>query len=273
MFGLSLVIIGALWPRSADTTKTVAAALVAAPLALSMLWPRLTGLKAFGVEISLATVAVPLDAQLTAVLMTTQPGSGVGDLLDSTTAAILTQARVIEVNLLDGTYWWSSRLYLLCAIASDFTAIDAVAFVDTGDLRRYVGLCSPALVRSALATACPELEVIYARVKQNCWAPTAAARATAIASAWPDQFRRAAPGEPASTPEDNYPIVSTQQLRDWLKANDHALEDASISWEGISTPEIVQGIVRDFDTSYVALLRGGKLARLVDRRTVVQRVL
>jgi hypothetical protein len=56
------------WPQLPDNTILVIAVLLAAPLALAFLWPRLAGFKAFGFEVSLAQATVHLEAEIVAPL-------------------------------------------------------------------------------------------------------------------------------------------------------------------------------------------------------------
>ena len=52
LFAGALAIVDAGWRSLAISTKATIAAIAAAPLALGMLWPRLSGFKAFGFEVS-----------------------------------------------------------------------------------------------------------------------------------------------------------------------------------------------------------------------------
>ncbi len=39
-------------------------------------------------------------------------------------------------------YWWSTRLYLLSALAEDYTEITAFVYVDQGDRWRFIGMAT-----------------------------------------------------------------------------------------------------------------------------------
>src|SRR5205807_9843131 len=58
-------------------------------------------------------------------------------------------------------YWWTTRLFLLAALAEDFSSIRRLLF-SAGVDRRFVGFATPAAVRRALAAATPVLEQVYA---------------------------------------------------------------------------------------------------------------
>jgi hypothetical protein len=155
LFGLAVVIFYDVWPQLSGGASVTAAALVAAPLALALLWPRLAGVKAFGFELSLSQATVQLNAELAAVLMSQQYFSDQRAIIDGVTAAIRAGTEVVEVNLRDGGYWWCSRLYLLAALACDYTSVRALVIVEAGARRSFVGIITPALARSALGAAVP----------------------------------------------------------------------------------------------------------------------
>lgn len=46
-------------------------------------------------------------------------------------------------------YWWSTRLFLLAALADDYSNIKQLVFVENDDERSYVGMATPAAVRKA----------------------------------------------------------------------------------------------------------------------------
>src|SRR5437773_2200161 len=151
------------WPRLSDSNVVAFAALLAAPLALAFVWPRFAGFKAFGFEVSLADATVDLQADVAAAITTQQYFSGTQQLIDRFAELILRpQTEVIEVNLrgppvLPGQrdYWWSTRLYLLAALADDFSRVQTFAFVERWAERRFVGMARPSDIRTALAAASP----------------------------------------------------------------------------------------------------------------------
>lgn len=68
------------------------------------------------------------------------------------------EAEIVEISL-GPTPWWSTRLHLVAALASDFTAIRQFAVLDAGG--RYVLMASPSEVRRALSRRLPQLERAY----------------------------------------------------------------------------------------------------------------
>lgn len=66
---------------------------------------------------------------------------------------------LVRVNLGIGESWWTTRLHLAAALATDFTSIQQLVFVDNDG--KLIGIYSPAQVRQALATAFPFVEFAY----------------------------------------------------------------------------------------------------------------
>jgi len=178
------------------------------------------------------------------------------------------ETEIVELDLKNGDYWWSTRLYLLAALADDDSPIRAFAFVDQGIERRFVGICRPA-VRKALANAYPVLAKAYFDITTdpNVMNVPLAERVRFIVKNWV--------GHPFGGGQNELNVmekVSKQRLADWLsRANEELLTD-SIDWPGVSDSSLLRQIVRDYKSDYVALLRGGRLDRIVDRRALAMRI-
>ena len=70
-------------------------------------------------------------------------------------------SRVIEIDLGGGRTWWSTRLFLLAALAESFTKIQSLMFVGAkGD---FIGMATPRAVRNAMAKEDARLEGAYRR--------------------------------------------------------------------------------------------------------------
>jgi hypothetical protein len=268
IFIAAYAIVDAGWGSLAMSTKATIAAIAAAPLALGMLWPRLSGFKAFGFEVSLAQAsarevhvggAITEEPYLSGRFEITQLFKRLVD---------RPEVRALEINLRDGGYWWPSRLYLVAALSVDFSHVQAIAFVEGGKGRIFVGTATPAAVRSALAAAFPSFEDEYAAVKHG--AAAGAARVLDNAAGIPETFAGRAfqlDGEPKS--EEEFPRVSPQRLQEWLRAVGAELDTACVEWRGVSEPELVRALVTEFEGPVVPLVRGGlRLDRLVDRLPV-----
>ena len=59
------------------------------------------------------------------------------------------QLSVLRLDLRDGRYWWSTRLFFLACVAEDIAATRLFMFTDAGN--RLVGAATPATVRDRLA--------------------------------------------------------------------------------------------------------------------------
>jgi hypothetical protein len=142
------------------------AVLIAVPLALAFIWERLTSVKVPNiVEINLADVTVQPDIKLSIELEGTDPsrlpGSGTPEILANIKNAI-TQGlttELIGVNLGSGKSWWSTRLYLLVALAENYTGARYIFFEEGND--SFVGIATLTATRCALALAFPVLEQAY----------------------------------------------------------------------------------------------------------------
>jgi hypothetical protein len=63
--------------------------------------------------------------------------SGAPQIVERVTRAIISpEGELIEINLGAGDYWWSTRLYLLTALLSDYSKIEYFVFVEGGAERR-----------------------------------------------------------------------------------------------------------------------------------------
>jgi hypothetical protein len=123
-------------------TLTIAA-VVAAPLLIALVYDRLTGLKTPWFEISLTVATVELESNL-AVAVQRVDSSATPHLVECIARAIEDQhLHVVEINLRQEPYWWSTRLYLLAALAADYTSIRRLVLVAGGAERRYVGMGPP----------------------------------------------------------------------------------------------------------------------------------
>jgi hypothetical protein len=271
VFGLSFFFAKSLWPALQDSTIASVAMLASAPLALALIWPRLRGLKAFGLEVSLAESSVMTRTGLVAAITEHQYFSGAESIiLQIENSIVRAETEIVELDLRDGDYWWSTRLYLLAALADDYSAIRAFAFVDQGIERRFVGICRPTAVRKALAKAYPVLAKAYFDITTdpNVMNAPPAERVRFIVKNWV--------GHPFGGEQNELNVmekVSKQRLADWLSQADQELLTNSIDWPGVSDSSLLRQIVTDYKSDYVALLRGGgRLDRIVDRRTLAIRI-
>ena len=284
LFGAVYGLLSLVSPSLSSTAKVTIATLVAAPVALGILWPRLTGFQLFGLGVVLSQSAVEPDldlanvvsAELGEAMIGDQYFSGRGDLLQEIERAITQpQSELVEVNLQDGNYWWQTRLYLLAALVDDFAPVAQFVFVRDGAKRSFVGLAPAAAVRVAIAAEFPSLEYVYLKARQR-QAGMPPPRVGEIVTAWATNVFDRNPLDTRrdfATETDLVVMVTETLLRAWLAKLDYDFGLAqSITWSGFSTLEVVRAVVRDFDGTYVALLRGDRLDRVVNRVAVAERL-
>jgi len=253
------------WARVALAGYGVVAVFGLAYLVVSL--PRLAGFKAFGLEFSLTQVTVQLDTRLAVAITTPDLGSANPELVAQVTALLDPRIELVEVDLRDGSYWWSTRLFLLAALAQDMSDVRAFVFLSGGADRRFLGVAAPAIVRRALATQTPELEQIYHEVAGAAPVDDARMRVEQVVFMWTGRSfgpnHVLAEGDFASR-------ISPEKLNSALHAVGRSLDTASIEWSGYTEDRIVRGLIHDFTGDYVALLRVGSLDRIVKRRALIE---
>src|SRR5262249_22665581 len=75
--------------------------------------------------------------------------------------------RLVEVNLRDHRYWWSTRLFLLAALAESFTNIQRIVVVADDAGRSFVGLVSPANLRRAFSRDAPPFGTKFVELSKS----------------------------------------------------------------------------------------------------------
>jgi len=187
LFGATYGVLWLGWPQLSTAAKSVIGALVAAPVALALVWPYLTTVKAFGVEVSIAhATRDPLaadvvrsfmlqvtfgptasalgleDRTVSDVAATPQPFKGLNELRDATADQFLT------VDLGAGHLWYSTRLYLLAAIADDFLRVPRFVFTAHLPQDGFIGMAQPAELKTALGLALPpDVDAAYVRARRE----------------------------------------------------------------------------------------------------------
>jgi hypothetical protein len=267
----------ALWlaRRAGDRSWGAALAIagvVAAPLGLALVYERLSALKTPWFEIALTTATVEEGAGLARALEEQQLFASGSPALTEAISAVLSPGAptVLRVNLRTGSYWWSTRMFLLAALADDFTRVERFAFVEGGALRRYVGLAEPRAVRAALAARFPDYDRVYAsqRALAVGQAPQFAVQMIvggwqgALAEQVPLPAGSAAAGDPAAHEETLKAFVTAAELNDWLSG---ILDTDRIVWDGWSQDPRLRATILGHDTDFVALVQDGRLDRVVSR--------
>jgi hypothetical protein len=162
-------------------------------------------------------------------------------------------SELLEVHLGSGETWWSTRLYLLAALASDFVDVRQIVFL--AEKRRFIGLASPAATARALAAVHPEIARLYRPAKD----------AGSTLRAFSMNVRDLGPGG-----ETGVKVWVTERLlREWLGTS--LAEGHVESQTKPVTPFLLYRIL-DRPERFVPIVHGGELAGLVDRLELATRV-
>ncbi len=165
---------------------------------------------------------------------------------------------VLQINLGTNGGWWSTRLLLVAALLEDYTPIQQIVFLKTEPMEfdtRYLGMCSPADVRRALATHFRDVDKAYREsVPHRVFDPVAE-----IPSIVGDFAKRVGALKPGGE-EAVKQAVTLQVVQPWRGFQTESIELADRKTDGALLDEIIGK-----RTPYVALVRSGKLQALIDR--------
>lgn len=243
---------------------------VSVPLALAFVYDRLAALKTPWFEIALTAATVEVAGALATALEEQMLNASASPALTEAISAVLAPGapKVVRVNLRTGPYWWSTRVYLLAALADDFTGVERFAFVEGGAARRYVGLASPRATRTVLAARFPEYARAYASLRANSADEPRWAVQTIVGnwqSALWEQTKPAgatAPGDPAVHEELVKAYVTAAELNEWLSG---VLDTGWVAWDGWPQDPRLRATILAQDEDYVAVVHDGRLDRVVSR--------
>jgi hypothetical protein len=164
-------------------------------------------------------------------------------------------------------YWWSTRLFLLAALAQEYTKIERVVIVREDTDRIFVGLATPIAIRRVLGTRFPELERVFAQILSNV---QQLGSFTQQVVGFGAQWSHHSFGQPQHVTESSFrQLISHGTLIDWLSAD---LETLSFQWNGTVVDKQLYASVLRADQPYVPLLQGRRLAKVVHRHEFAERV-
>ncbi len=164
----------------------------------------------------------------------------------------------IVVDLGMGTDWWSTRLYLLAALASDFTQIKQIVFVQQ---ERFIGMASPFAIRRALAVKHPMVETAY----RNSVLPPGVVTSSEI--------------EEVTTVVEKFRFVELPKVAEEVRIQEWVTQEKLGHWLGIdlntetvrlqspellTNPRLISQIIES-RSSFVAITYKEKLVKVVDR--------
>ena len=167
------------------------------------------------------------------------------------------ELRVLTVDLRDGQYWWSTRLFFLAAVAGELAGTRLLIFIENGE--RYLGAATTATVRDRLANMSAPLRLFLTKCGKQPVAALDLARALDHrAKLWDTTVNQV-------TEDAERSFVTTRDLRRWL--GDDLLEN-SVSQDGdVVSNELLRSVL-NWPHPYVPITEGGKLRKVVARASV-----
>lgn len=167
------------------------------------------------------------------------------------------ELRVLTVDLRDGNYWWSTRLFFLAAVAGELAGTRLLIFTENGE--RYLGAATTATVRDRLANMSTPLRQFLDKCRQQLVTPFDLARALdQRANLWNGTV-------PQGIEDAERSFVTARDLRRWL-GND--LLENSVTQDGdVVSNELLRSIV-DWPHPFVPITEGGNLRKVVARASV-----
>jgi hypothetical protein len=249
----------------------VLAALVAAPAALGLVWNRLSGFKLFGVEVSLTQVSFGLDANLVDAVMV-EHYSGKKQLLKLISETLVGREEPVEIPLRrpEKPFWWSTRLFLLAALAVGYTRVHAFVFVDGDEERRFIGLARPDDMRLSFSRKFPSLEEVYERARVKCdRAAPPATQVECMIEEWSISTEFSQEGRKLTEKDIKVEVNRATLLE--LMGKTNGLDDRCVRWKGFQDRALLAGII-GFDRPYVPLVEYGRLHKVISRHAVVEEI-
>ena len=165
-------------------------------------------------------------------------------------------AKSVIVDLGTGMSWWSTRLYLLAALAADFTQIRQLVFVQQ---ERFIGMAPPLAIRRALAVKHPEVELAYrnSALPSGVVTPSKEEEVTNVVKEFVVKMPR---GIEAGIKE----WVTQEELGHWLGI-DLSPETVKLQSPELPTKSWLISQIIESGSPIVALTYDQKLVKVVDR--------
>lgn len=265
VFGVTLLALRLLATGLSPSEALVLSAALAVPLALALFWENIKGFRVGQLEITLAEVSLPVDIELSAAVQGLR-GSETPELVEAIVAVSeRPDCRLVEVNLRSTPYWWSTRLFLLAALAEEYTQIERLVFVEQDAARIYIGTASPRDVREALEDRFPDYGLKYRGVRDGARAGDGSARhqVEAIGYQWPHLFL------PPESEKEVRELVTPVELREWLG---RVLAADAREWDGSPAGPALYARILTCRMDYVPLLRGQRLEEVVSSAVLIRRL-
>jgi hypothetical protein len=174
-----------------------------------------------------------------------------------------TGARIVEVDLGDGQTWWSTRLFLLAALLQDYTQISQMMFVE-GD-SKFIGMASPAAVRSGLMSAEPLLASAYAESKPGVghWN-----RREDEVVALAQNFRMKLAALPKG--EDEIKVWVTKEFVQRHLGGDLHKESTPLRHDMPAMLDSILSVDQTRAQPFIPLVRNGRTVEIIDREKILE---
>ena len=168
--------------------------------------------------------------------------------------------KALQVNLGDGTNWWSTRLYLLASLAADVTEIETMVFVDANE--NFVGMAPPLIVKERLSILHKTLQRYEKAVQKNKLTDIKDEVARRI-DAW-ESFMNNAGGEQSIKAS-----VSKRNIKKWL---DLYMIEKALEWQADDPSVWQMQRLLDYPIEFVPVTENGKFKRIVDRKALTEQI-
>jgi hypothetical protein len=167
----------------------------------------------------------------------------------------LHESPLLKIDLRDGKYWWSTRLYAVATLANDYTSVEWLLFLDRGT--DYVGMVRPGHLRRALALAQPELDEYYqlANAQRSPPGTDGAQRAARVLTTFVSGFA-ARPGG-----EEGFRFLVDAA---WVTRNVAGLSTVKVERSGPFDPLATHQLLQA-GTPFVPVTERSRLLKVIDR--------
>ncbi|CDO10352.1 hypothetical protein C1S82_02090 [Mycolicibacterium cosmeticum] len=273
-FGAVYVAARVLAPSHDHTVAIGAAVVMSLPLAIAFVGDQIRSFRGFGIEVEIKAVSVSLpditafgSGDITDVVMVNYSevnpsaiDTGQSRGIPEQIANVITSpgCEIIQIELHTGSYWWSTRLYLLSALLAHYTEVKRVVFVHSQS--RYAGMAEPSALVQEIERIFPALAVAYQNAYRQAVAQPSprdrSEEASDIAFAWP-----------AAVSALNIDEISAPRVtREWLERT----LPAAWRWsaiDGTAEPDgpLLYYRIATSPETYTALLAEDQLVRVVGK--------
>jgi hypothetical protein len=213
-------------------------------------------------------ISLTFDSQFADVLMAGGPVRDSTVYAMKTSLAAAPQLAVLRVDLKDGQYWWSTRLFFLACVAEEIAGTALLIFLEGG--KKFVGAATPATVRDRLARG----SALLKKFEQNC-------RKYPVDPNNLDQalHQRASEWDKLFAPQleqQSRILVTTRELRRWLGSDllrrGVEEEQEQESQDQISLSPALLKAIMDWPHMYVPVTSSGELRKVVNRAAFAEQL-